>query len=114
MTPTETNWLPVMSPFAGEEKGLFCLPDVGDLVVVAFLDNSYRRGYILGSLWTQNTPLPLSEENGDADLNGDGNNALKMFRSKSGQRIILDDTEGAEKIQILNPDGTSPGCMAEQ
>ena len=60
-----------------------------------------------GSIWTQNNSLPLSEENSDADLNGDGNNALKMIRSKSGQRIILDDTEGAEKIQILNPDGTS-------
>ena len=30
-----------------------------------------------------------------------------MLRSKSGNRIILDDTEGAEKIQLLSPEGTS-------
>ncbi len=107
LVPFETDWLPVMALFAGEEKGAFSLPDVGDLVVIAFKDESYREGYVLGSIWTQNNSLPLSEENSDADLNGDGNNALKMIRSKSGQRIILDDTEGAEKIQILNPDGTS-------
>jgi uncharacterized protein involved in type VI secretion and phage assembly len=107
MVPFETDWLPMISLFAGEERGAFSLPDVGDFVVIAFQDNSYRKGYVLGSVWTQNTALPLSEENSDADLNADGKNAQTMFRSRSGQRIILDDTDGAEKIQVLNPDGTS-------
>jgi uncharacterized protein involved in type VI secretion and phage assembly len=104
---TESDWLPVISSMAGDDKGIFCLPDVEDYVLAAFTDNQYKKGYVLGGLWPQESPLPLSEENGDADLNGDGNNAIRFFRSRSGQRIILDDTEGAEKIQILNIDGTS-------
>ncbi len=104
---TETDWLPVIQGIAGDDKGIFCLPDTGDFVLAVFSDSSLKKGYVLGSTWTQDAALPLSEENGDADLNGDGNNALRMIRSKSGQRIILDDTEGAEKIQVLNTDGTS-------
>ncbi|SIR13351.1 hypothetical protein SAMN05920897_1531, partial [Alkalispirochaeta americana] len=32
---------------------------------------------------------------------------LRFFRSRSGNRIILDDTPGAEKLQLLSPDGAS-------
>jgi phage baseplate assembly protein gpV len=104
---TETNWLPIVAGFAGDDKGIYCLPDVDDFVLAVFIDNSYQKGYILGSTWTQDSALPTSEENSDADLNGDGNNALRMIRTKAGQRIILDDTDGSEKIQILNADATS-------
>ena len=104
---TESGWIPVLQGFAGDDKGIFNLPDVEDFVLAVFTDNSYRQGYVMGSMWTGEMALPSSEENSDADYNGDGNNALRMIRSKSGQRVILDDTEGAEKIQILNRDGTS-------
>ena len=104
---TETNWLPIIAGFAGDDKGIYCLPDIDDFVLAVFIDNTYQKGYILGSTWTQDSPLPTSEENSDADLNGDGNNALRMIRTKAGQRIILDDTDGSEKIQILNADATS-------
>jgi len=104
---TESNWLPIVAGFAGDDKGIYCLPDIDDFVLAVFIDNTYQKGYILGSTWTQDSPLPTSEENSDADLNGDGNNALRMIRTKAGQRIILDDTDGSEKIQILNADATS-------
>ncbi|MDC7220314.1 MAG: phage baseplate assembly protein V [Spirochaetales bacterium] len=105
--PTETDWLPVIQSFAGDDKGIFSLPDIDDYVLACFANDSCRKGYILGSMWPQQIPLPASEENSAADFNGDGNNALRMIKSKTGQRIILDDTDGAEKIQILNPDGTT-------
>lgn len=105
--PTETDWLPMVSHFAGDDKGIFSLPDTGDMVLAAFMDEDYKKGYVMGGIWPQAAAIPLSEENPDADLNGDGGNNIRYFRSRSGQRIILDDTDGAEKIQVLNPDGTS-------
>ena len=103
----ETHWLPVMQPFASNGYGAYFLPDIDDRVLVTFLDEHYTQGIVLGSVWDTTNQPAVSEENGDADLNGDGNNALHMLRSRSGNRIILDDTEGAEKIQLLSPDGTS-------
>jgi len=105
-TSFTSDWLPVICGFAGDDKGIYSLPDSGDLVLALFTDNSYRQGYVLGGLWPQQAVLPLSEENSDADLNSDGNNSLHYLRSRSGQRIIFDDTEGAGKIQILGCDGS--------
>ena len=103
----ETHWLPVMQPFASNGHGAYFLPDIDDRVLVTFLDPHYTQGIVLGSVWDTTNQPAVSEENGDADLNSDGANALHMLRSKSGNRIILDDTEGAEKIQLLSPEGTS-------
>lgn len=102
---TESGWIPVLQGFSGDDTGVYCLPEVGDSVVAAFMDNSYSSGFVLGGITPLDKGVPASEENTDADFNDDGNNALRMIKSKSGQRIILDDTDGAEKIQILNPDG---------
>jgi uncharacterized protein involved in type VI secretion and phage assembly len=104
---TESDWIPVLQSFAGDDKGVFNLPEIGDYVLAVFTDQSYRKGYVLGSIWPQGTTLPSSVENTAADFNADGNNALRMIKSKTGQRVILDDTDGAEKIQILNTDGTA-------
>ncbi len=104
---TQSDWLPVLSPFSGEETGVFCLPELEDIVVVMFFDGTLEKGVVLGSLYNQNMTPPLTEENSDADLNDDGNNSLHFIRSRSGLRIILDDTDGEEKIQLLSPDAAT-------
>lgn len=101
---TETAWLPMLTMQAGAESGLFMMPNVDDQVLVAYLDPNHQSGVVLGSVWTPNNPPPATEENTDADLNADGNNNLKFYRSKSGLRLIFDDTEGKEKIQLLSKD----------
>ncbi len=55
-------------------------------------------------VFADGTP-PVTGENSDADLNGDGKNSLKFMKSRSGHMIIFDDTEGAEKFQIISGDG---------
>ncbi|MDC7222748.1 MAG: phage baseplate assembly protein V, partial [Spirochaetales bacterium] len=47
--PVETDWIPVLQAFAGDDKGIFNLPDIEDFVLAAFADNSYKKGYVLGS-----------------------------------------------------------------
>ncbi|MCL1818943.1 MAG: rhs element Vgr protein, partial [Spirochaetaceae bacterium] len=50
---------------------------------------------------------PATGENPGADFNKDGKNNVRFFRSRAGSMFIFDDTEGAEKIQIIAPGGAS-------
>jgi phage baseplate assembly protein gpV len=99
-----TDWIPVLSPYASPDAGLSALPDVDDQVLVMSLDSMNKRLVALGSLWSTGAKPPETGENGDADLNGDGKNALHFIKSRAGSMIVFDDTEGAEKIQIISSD----------
>ena len=48
---TATLWARVAVPFAGDNRGAFFIPDVGDEVLVAFLDGDPRWPVVLGSFW---------------------------------------------------------------
>ena len=103
----ETTWLPVLGFYSSEEAGSFILPEIEDMVVVAFMDTNMTIGVVLGAVWHTKRMPPETEENTDADLNQDGENNLKFIKSRSGSQIILDDTDGEEKVQILSPEGTT-------
>jgi len=99
-----SEWIPVVTSYAGENAGLYFLPDIGDQVIVVSLDEENKQKAVLGSIWDNNTPPPETGENADADLNQDGKNALCFFKSHSGAMIILDDTSESEKIQLISSD----------
>jgi len=101
----ETPWLPVTSIYATNEAGVFFLPEVGDQVVMVFMDTNHTTGFILGSLWHQDNTPPETEENTGSDLNGDGDNNLQFIKSRSGNMIILDDKSGEEKVQLIASGG---------
>ncbi len=50
---TESDWCFVVSPMAGEERGLAMIPEVGDHVLVGFEQGSMERGFILGGCGTR-------------------------------------------------------------
>ena len=100
-----SNWLPVISPSAGADTGLSLLPDVDDEVLIVSMSGNKSRMAVLGSSWFNDGTPPVTGENSDADLNADGKNSLKFLKSRSGNMIIFDETEGAEKFQIITGDG---------
>jgi uncharacterized protein involved in type VI secretion and phage assembly len=93
----ESDWARLATPMAGKERGLFLRPEVGDEVLVGFELGDPRRAYVLGSLW--NTPDPPPPDDGKA-----GDNNWRFLRSRSGHVVKLDDTSGAEKIEITGSD----------
>jgi uncharacterized protein involved in type VI secretion and phage assembly len=101
------DWISVLTPYGSGDTGLSFLPDIDDQVLVASLGIVDVRKVVIGSVWSNEAPPPKTEENTSADLNGDGENSLRFFRSRSGNRLIFDDTEGAEKIQLISADGES-------
>jgi uncharacterized protein involved in type VI secretion and phage assembly len=89
----ESNWARVASPMAGPDRGVSVLPDVDDEVLVAFENGDPRSPFVLGALWN-GVDKPPSEKDGD------GENNLLVVKSRSGHLVVLDDTSGAEKIEI--------------
>jgi phage baseplate assembly protein V len=92
----ESHWARVLTPMAGAERGLWFLPEVEDEVLVAFEHGRVDFPYVLGALWNGQDPPPES--------NDDGENNIRMIRSRSGHVIRLDDTDGSEKIEVVDKD----------
>ncbi len=88
----ESNWARVACFMAGEKRGALFLPEVGDEVLVAFEHGDINRPYVIGSLWNGKDKPPLT--------NGNGKNNVRLIQSRSGHKVIFDDTDGSEKIEI--------------
>lgn len=97
----ETDWIPVLTPVTG----VFILPETNDQVLVTFIGDTPEGGIVLGSVWNDSQKPPESGENKGSDLNKDGKNNMRFIKSRSGHKIILDDKQGEEKIQIISGDG---------
>lgn len=93
----ESAWARVATPMAGADRGLYLLPEVDDEVLVAFEHGDIRFPYVLGALWNGRDMAPAANE--------DGKNNVRMLRSRSGHVIRLDDTDGKEKIEIVDKTG---------
>lgn len=96
-----TSWVPYMSSLAGDGCGISVLPDIDDQVLVVSLDAHRTKLVALGAIWSEVAAPPETGENSDADLNQDGKNSLNFIKTKAENMLILDDTEGKEKIQII-------------
>lgn len=95
----ESHWARVLTPMAGKERGLYLLPEVDDEVLVAFEHGDVQFPYILGALWNGQDPPP--------EANDDGANNRRTLKSRSGHLIRLDDTDGAEKIEVIDKSGNN-------
>ena|ERR1700736_1708033 len=94
-----SDWAWIVSPMAGKDRGLFLRPEIGDQVLVAFAQGDPRFPYILGSLWSKTDPPP-------PDDGKPVDNNWRFIKSRSGHIVKLDDTKGAEKIDIVDKSGT--------
>lgn len=99
----ESTWARISSPMAGDGRGFFYLPEINDEVLVAFEHGDIHRPYVLGVLWGKDKP-PLSAEEA---VGGDKKVNKRILKSRSGHRIILDDTAGQEKIEIIDKSGNN-------
>jgi uncharacterized protein involved in type VI secretion and phage assembly len=90
----ESWWARIATPMAGKQRGVQFIPEVDDEVLVAFEHGDPRFPYVLGSLWNSSEPPPLGS--------ADGKNDKRTIVSRSGHTIVLDDTPGDEKIEIVD------------
>jgi Rhs element Vgr protein len=74
----------IMSLDAGNKRGFYFRPEIGDEVVVGFLNNDPREAIILGGLHSSNKPVPTPFETKDT-------NHLKGYVSRSEMQMVFDD-----------------------
>ncbi|HWM89803.1 MAG TPA: type VI secretion system tip protein VgrG [Thermoanaerobaculia bacterium] len=93
-TEEDGIWARVASLDAGEERGFFFRPEIGDEVVVGFLDDDPRRAVILGMLHSSAKAAPLQ---------GSDDNHEKAFQSRSKMKLYFDDDK--KVMQLETPAG---------
>ena len=89
----ESDWIQVASPTAGKDRGFFFVPEVEDLVLIAFAFGHVDRAYVIGSLWSKPDKPPSDDRH------------KRMLKSAAGHVITLDDTKDAEQITIIDKSG---------
>jgi phage protein D/phage baseplate assembly protein gpV len=94
----ESNWCRVLAPTAGNDRGFFFLPEVGDEVLVTFVGDT---PVVLGSLWNGQDvpPFPASQAVSNGAVN------LRILESRSGHLLMFDDTDRDEKLVIQDKGG---------
>jgi len=90
----ESQWARIAAPMAGNERGVYFLPEVDDEVLVAFEHGDVRFPFVIGALWNGVDKPPAD--------NGDGKNNLRVIKSRSGHTIKLNDEDGKETIEIID------------
>lgn len=93
----ESYWARPAVLAAGNDRGTFWLPDVGDEVLLAFDKGDIQHPYVLGALWNGKDKPPAT--------NTDGENNTKRFRSRSGHQITMFDKTGEEMVEIKTKGG---------
>lgn len=91
-----TEWCRVQQFYAGNDYGAFFVPEVGDEVLVAFIQGDMHFPVILGGLYNGQDKSPSARAS-DKDQ--------KMIRTKGRHEILLDDTQGDEHVQIKTKAG---------
>jgi uncharacterized protein involved in type VI secretion and phage assembly len=84
----------VASATAGKDRGMVFLPEKNDQVVVAFINGREAEPVVIGSLWSSVAKPPSADP--------DGNNDVKLIKTRSGHLIRLTDKQDEEKIEIID------------
>ena len=89
----ETDWIGVLAAGAGAGKGLVVQPDVGDQVLVLFVNEDPAQCIVLGGLFGVKGPP-------DAGVEGESIRRYTLLTGK-GQKVQLDDTAGTIRLENL-------------
>lgn len=92
-------WLPGYLPWArvavlsaGQQRGTFFMPQIGDEVLVAFNQGDVREPFVIGSLWNGRDPPPAIDAQGQ-----------RVLRTPAGHEIFFDDKQ--QSIVITSASG---------
>ncbi|WP_343682893.1 type VI secretion system Vgr family protein [Acinetobacter baylyi] len=105
---TDSAWIDVLTPWAGEQYGARFLPRVGELVVIDFFDGHVDRPFVIGRIHEgQRSPTKF-------DVKGQlpATRNLSGIRSKEVEgsgfnQLRFDDTTGQISAQLQSSHGTS-------
>ena len=93
---SDGTWARVASLDAGDKRGFFFRPEIGDEVVVGFLDDDPRQPVILGMLHSAAKAAPIE---------GSDDNHEKAYVSRSNMKLYFNDDK--KVVRLETPAGNS-------
>jgi phage baseplate assembly protein V len=86
----QSTWASMVSPFAGNDRGSFFMPEVDDEVIVGFEHGDFAHAYVLGAMWNGVAASPSPDPR------------QRMIRSKNGHTIrFVDSTPNGGNLGAL-------------
>jgi uncharacterized protein involved in type VI secretion and phage assembly len=92
-------WARVAVPFAGSGRGALLIPDVGDEVLVTFVNGDPRLPVVVGGLWN-GAATPPEQFGGDRVDRW-------TFTGKQGTRVAIVEEQSGALIELKTPGGVS-------
>lgn len=89
------GWAPIASPMAGEKRGYWYMPEIGDEALVAFLQGDSDHPFVIGFLHNGVDTPPFDSID----------KHVRRVRSVTGHVIDLDDRTGQEKVHVRTNGG---------
>jgi uncharacterized protein involved in type VI secretion and phage assembly len=90
-------WARAAMPMAGDDRGTYFLPEIGDEVLVGAENGDLSHLYVLGMLWNGKESPPAS--------NDDGANNARLIKSRSGHLVRFNDDKSAPEVEVRLADG---------
>lgn len=88
-----TPWVRMTMPHAGNGKGIFIIPEIGEEVIVAFEGDNATKPYVIGTVFHGKAKAGFASSSND----------IKAIQTRSGNKILMNDQEGS--IQVEDKDG---------
>ena len=95
----EGAWCRVSSLDAGNERGMFFLPEVDDEVIVGFINNDPRNGVVLGMVNSSAKPAPLTASDDNHEKGYQSRSKMKLMFNDD-KKIVNIETPGGHKVEI--------------
>ncbi|MCL4298010.1 MAG: phage tail protein [Anaerolineae bacterium] len=90
-------WARMATLMAGKGRGSWFIPEKDDEVLVAFEHGMLDRPFVVGILWNYDDTPP--------EKNGNGKNDIRAIHSRSGHRIVLNDSDDTPSILVVDKTG---------
>lgn len=84
--------VPVLTGYGGKDHGVFCLPEEGDIVALAFPGGDFRHPVVTACRFPEDSQFVKDMCRDD--------NMRKAFQAKNGSGVFLSGEKGKDKIEI--------------
>lgn len=98
-TTEDGIWARVCTPDAGNERGSFFLPEIGDEVIVGFLNDDPRDPVVLGMVNSSGKPAPIAPSDSNHQKGWVTRSKLKMIFDDQKKAIVIE-TPGKRKLTL--------------
>jgi len=105
---TDSAWIDVLTPWAGEGYGARFLPRIGEIVVINFFDGNIDRPYVVGRIHeAQRSPTKFDNAGKLPDTKKLAGIKSKEYQGEGFNQLRFDDTTGQISAQLQSSHAAS-------